>query len=283
MSSMPHLFILLPVHNRRKTTEIFVQCLKKQVFQDFTLVLIDDGSTDGTSEMVLSYLPETVIIKGNGNWWWGGALHQGYRWLRKHASSPDDMVAIMNDDVEFEKDFLQKAMHFMLQHESTLLLAQSRSLQTRELYDTGTKIDWRHFTFRRAEQGEEIDCLATRGLFLRVKDFFRIGGFHPILLPHYLSDYEFTIRAKRKGFRLTTTPEVWLWMNEETTGYHKVKNWKSVFSKKSSIHPLYLTHFILMTCPWGYKWQAFWNGVVKKIMRYVVKFNPHAPDREDER
>ncbi|MFN3660741.1 MAG: hypothetical protein ACK4TN_05845 [Brevinematales bacterium] len=174
----------------------------------------------------------------------------------------------MNDDVGFDKDFLQNGVEFVLHHQKTLLLAQSRSLQTGEIHDVGTKIDWKYFTFRNVKEGEEIDCLATRGLFMRVGDLLSLGGFHPFLLPHYLSDYEYTIRAKRKGFLLATTKEVWLWMDEEKTGYHEVKGWKSVFSKKSSINPFYLFNFILLSCPWKYKLEAFYYGIVKKIIKY---------------
>lgn len=263
------IYILLPVHNRKSTTEKFIHCLLKQTFHNFLLILIDDGSTDGTSEMVLLYLPETVVIKGKGKWWWGGSLHQGYKWLKKNTSHGEDIVLIINDDVEFEPDFLENGIRFLETHEKALLLAQARSMQTKELHDTGKKIDWKHFTFRNALDGEEIDCLATRGLFLKVKDFLTIGGFHPIMLPHYLSDYEFTIRAKRKGFRLMTTQEVWLWMDEEKTGYHKVGGIKQVFSKKSAVNPVYLLSFILLACPWRYKVKAVYFGIFKKTIKYL--------------
>ncbi len=266
------LYILLPVHNRKKITENFVKQLLSQTFQNFVLLLIDDGSTDGTSEMVLSYLPETIIIRGKGNWWWGGALHQGYKWIKRNAKNENDFALITNDDVSFDNDFLERVLSYLDKHPNTLLLAQGKSMQTGKYIDTGIKVNWKDFSFRNAGENEVIDCLSTRGLFLKVKDFLKIGGFHPILLPHYLSDYEFTIRAKRKGFVLQTTSDIFLWVNESTTGYHEVKQIKKVFSKKSSINPFYLTMFILLSCPWKYKFIAFWNGVVKKSLHYLWNF-----------
>src|SRR5207237_231210 len=47
----PRIHVLLPVHNRKVTTEKFVRCLKAQAGADWHLVLIDDGSADGTAEM----------------------------------------------------------------------------------------------------------------------------------------------------------------------------------------------------------------------------------------
>lgn len=60
------IYILLPVHNRCELTRHFIECLKSQTYQNFHLVLIDDGSTDGTSEMVLSNLDTVTVVRGNG-------------------------------------------------------------------------------------------------------------------------------------------------------------------------------------------------------------------------
>jgi glycosyltransferase involved in cell wall biosynthesis len=63
------IFILLPVYNRKDMTEKFIRCLKAQTYQNYHLVLIDDGSTDGTEEMVCSYIQDPTMIRGKGNWW----------------------------------------------------------------------------------------------------------------------------------------------------------------------------------------------------------------------
>ncbi|MGC8765926.1 MAG: glycosyltransferase [Brevinematia bacterium] len=75
-----------------KTTETFLKFLVNQTHKNFQLILIDDGSVDGTDQMVLSYPPDTIVIKGNGNWWWGGSLHQGYKWIKKFVKNKDDIV-----------------------------------------------------------------------------------------------------------------------------------------------------------------------------------------------
>ena len=57
-------FLLLPVHNRKEVTGEFIQCLLRQTYQSYRLVLIDDGSTDGTAEMVSQAIPGVVVIQG---------------------------------------------------------------------------------------------------------------------------------------------------------------------------------------------------------------------------
>ena len=81
----PYIYILLPVHNRRELTRDFIDCLKAQTYQNFHLVLIDDGSTDGTDQMVRERIENLTVIRGNGDWWWAGSLQQGFNYLKKKA------------------------------------------------------------------------------------------------------------------------------------------------------------------------------------------------------
>jgi GT2 family glycosyltransferase len=221
MDSSNPIFIVLPVHNRRAITARFIACLKKQHGTPYRLILVDDGSTDGTAEMVLHELPETVVLRGDGNLWWGGALEEARKWLAREAP-PHATVMLANDDTEFEGDLLQTALRELAQNPDAIILAHCFDRTTRELIDRGTIVDWSRLNFRSAAPDEAPNCLSTRGLFLRVSDFEKIGGFHPRLIPHYGSDYEFTIRAHRKGFRLLSSPALKVWLDGTATGTHQL-------------------------------------------------------------
>lgn len=252
------MYIILPVYNRKEITRLFIECLVKQTYKNFKLILIDDGSTDGTSEMVLSYFPETVVIKGDGNLWWAGALQKGYEWLIKNAKD-SDFCLIINDDVFFEQDFLAIGVNRLKRLKKTLLLATTYSLQTGELLERGIHFDFKKLTFSKANTSDEVNCLSTRGLFLKVEDFKNIGGFYPKILPHYLSDYEFTIRAYRKNYKLVVDEKLKLFMNESTTGYHNIKYtrifeyYSKYFSKRNPGNPIYWLSFVYLTVPYPYK------------------------------
>jgi len=82
-----NIYILLPVHNRLEITQRFITCLKAQTYQKYHLILIDDGSSDGTAEMVQENISSLTVVRGKGSWWWAGALQQGYRWLREQNLS----------------------------------------------------------------------------------------------------------------------------------------------------------------------------------------------------
>lgn len=275
---MTRVYILLPVHNRREITNRFIRCLKAQSYPHYSLVLIDDGSTDGTEEMVRNEIEHLTVIKGKGKWWWAGALQQGYRWVLREGCDADDLVLIINDDTEFERDFLERGLGILRDRSHTLLLARRYSKSSGKLLDAGVHADWKRLRFEPPRGCEEINCLSTMGLFLRVRDFFQIGGFRPRLLPHFTSDYEFTVRAKRKGFTLMTDPSLRLWVDENSTWNQRHEEMSflnlmaDLFSKRSPVNPVTWTCFVALACPWRWKiqsWARIWGGAVVMVFSWT--------------
>ena len=260
MSAAGTIWILLPVHNRRAVTEAFVRCLARQTDRAFHLVLLDDGSTDGTADMVrASGLPATVL-EGRGDWWWGGALHKGYEWPREFAPGREhDLVLVMNDDTAFEPGFLAAGRAALAARPRTLLRAQRLDGPGGALVDVGVRADWPGLRFPPTRDPAEVDCFGTRGLFIALAAFLALGGFRPRLLPHYLSDYEFTMRARRRGYRLASDPSVRLWLTEPTRGAPEAEAasasafLRGRLATRSALNPLHWTAFILLACPAAWK------------------------------
>lgn len=272
-SPLPTIHVATAAHNRIETTRAFLATLAAETYPHVHLLLVDDGSTDGTGALVRKTLPSATVLGGNGRLFWGGALHMAYKWVRKHLSDrPDDIVLFTNDDVSFAPGYLATASALVQRHPNTLIAGCGYGKRTGKLLDGAVKRD---FSFRRVEKAayepawEDGDVCSSRSLFFRVRDFLKIGGFHPVLLPHYASDYEWTARAHRKGYRIKMCPELTYTFDEGATGdnFYGSLTVKKLFSKRSAANPVYRFSYIVLSTPFRY----LPGELALQIKRYLLK------------
>jgi GT2 family glycosyltransferase len=249
------IYILLPVHQSRAYAESFARGLLRQTVSAFRLLLLDDGSTDGTSDAVQEILPGTVILKGDGSWWWAGALHQGWLWLQSQHLAEEDVVLICNDDVELPVDFLAQGLGLLKENPHALVVAKVKDCASEAPQETCFTIDYADCRVELAKPGEAILCAPTRGLFVRWADMRRIGGFRPRLIPHYLADLEWTLRAHRRGLAIIRDDRLWLVPDRERTGHHNLQGLpprerlRGLFSRKYAGNPLAWCAFVITGFP----------------------------------
>ena len=112
--NIPHVFVVVPVHNRKAITRKFLSCLAAQTYKRVRLLLIDDGSTDGTAEMVRGVDPAAVILTGDGHLWWSGCMQMAYEWLLSNECNKEDLVFVANDDIMFGPELISSAVGSIL-------------------------------------------------------------------------------------------------------------------------------------------------------------------------
>lgn len=270
--------VITAVHNRYKITEHFIQSLLVQSYTGgIHLVLVDDGSTDGTSEKVRELMPDATIICGDGNLWWGGALHEAYKWVLSNLSgNTDEYVLISNDDVMYNSDYFEKAVTSLKTRRHTLLTGIGYDIGTGEPTDTPQYYNFYSKKVIEEHNSEKIDGIwykgdhcSTRSLWMRVEDMLQIGGFHPVLLPHYGSDYEWTYRAYRKKLNICADQDLSYEYDTKTTGdnFYEKLTLRKVFSKRSVTNPIYRINYILMITPFQY----LGRELGRQIVRYAKK------------
>ena len=93
----PFLSIFTPTYNRENTLPRVYQSLKNQTCKDFEWIIIDDGSTDSTHDLVLPWLEEVnfpvrYYYKANGG------LHTTYNLAIEKMSDTTLAVCIDSDD-----------------------------------------------------------------------------------------------------------------------------------------------------------------------------------------
>ena len=56
-NAQPTFTLFVPSYNRVHLLPRVLECMEAQTFQDFELLIVDDGSTDGTYDYLQSYQP----------------------------------------------------------------------------------------------------------------------------------------------------------------------------------------------------------------------------------
>jgi GT2 family glycosyltransferase len=100
---------LTTCHNRRDLTlaslgDLHTQDLPADV--SLSITIVDDGSTDGTTEAVRTAYPDVEIIKGSGSLYWAGGMRLG--WEKSVQNQEFDALFVFNDDIRLNRNALRE-------------------------------------------------------------------------------------------------------------------------------------------------------------------------------
>lgn len=257
-----NLFIIIPVHNRVKLTHDCLFSLGRQTRMDFTIVVVDDGSTDGTSEMVESLFPKVVLLHGDGNLWWSGATNVGVQYAYDRGAG---YIMTLNDDVTATDDFVEKMLFWAERKPDALLGAVALDHATGKLIYGGEIIDWKlagHtklIDLLKAEEQHglhEVTHLPGRGLLIPAEVFNKIGLFDAHRFPQAVADNDFTHRAIRSGYKAFCNYDARLLVYADTIGglqHRKKKSLKNyvnhLFGIKGSANLVNFFFYAIRNCP----------------------------------
>jgi len=87
-----------------------LESLMRQTFRDFSIMIIDNGSDDGTVEFIRSQYPTVSVLQNFRNLGFCKANNQGIHLAKT------DYVLLLNPDVILEENFLQRIINFADQH-----------------------------------------------------------------------------------------------------------------------------------------------------------------------
>lgn len=255
------IYILTAVHNDLEDTKKLIESIFTQTFKNFKLFLIDDGSIDGTSSFIRKKYPQVNIIKGNGNLWWTASLNLGLKDILKVANK-NDYVWIINNDCYFNKDVLQNLLTFGkgIVGDKNITGSVIINSNTKKVVDAGVAIDWKKLKFKSGG----TDAISTKGTLYPIKVFNEIDLFDAKHFPHYFSDYEFAIRAKRNGYKLHVCRASKIYNRVKRTGIEGIskkstllEKFNLLFSRKSKLNLITQIKIIRYVSPPKYRFGSY--------------------------
>lgn len=203
--------VVIPNWNGRDLLEKYLPSIATALAgsADNEIVVVDNGSSDGSAEFVRQNYPQVHLVALPTNLGFGGGSNAGFR------AAKNDIVVLLNSDMRVAPDFLAPLLEGFDDPEVFAVSCQiffSDPAKLRE--ETGlTQGWWQDGGLRVAHRidpavDELFPCFYGGGgscAFDRLK-FLELGGFDEILAPFYLEDADLGYMAWKRGWKVLYQP-----------------------------------------------------------------------------
>ncbi len=257
---------IVPTFKEKEKIQTLIHCFSNIKAGNIDIIIVNGNPNDSTSQWLKSNGDNRIIeLSGNSSLYWSGLVNVGLRFILNAQEKPE-YVFLLNADIQFSIDILQS----FLNKAKTLSPCQLAAVTTAngKVLSSGVKVNSWFFTLTRhplagllvdslqKKQLIPVDYLPTRCVMFPFQALIKAGFTEEILLPHYGSDYEYTARLSRLGYRAFITTDIQIELDIQNTGadvYTKRINiWKrtsSIFSIKSPSNPIYKIRFVKLVYP----------------------------------
>ena len=174
----PLVSVVIPTYNRIHSLPASVESVLKQTYENLELIIMDDGSGDGTEAYVKSIADERVRYqKSDVNMGPSAARNKG----AELASG--EYLAFQDSDDEWMPDKLEKQMKVMLAGDNALVYCEFGLHRNGELLAI---IPPRKIPYQE-KQGSLFSYLlvypliSTQTILIKTRDFIEMGGFNETL------------------------------------------------------------------------------------------------------
>ncbi len=239
------LAVVIPVFNRRTYLKNCLLSFRKQSFKNHKIIVVDDGSTDGTKEMLAIDFPEIFIISGNGDLWWTGSINKGIKYAIKKYSALK-YILVINDDLEIKEDYIQNLVNSCEKNPMSLIGSVTVDIESPDIIHYGGEYinpvtakrkvlnKGKNLSDFKAKTLIKVSRLTGRGVLIPVSVFNKIGFYDD---KHFkqCGDTEFTVRAKNSGYELLVSYDAVVYSytkgtdNINTAEIYKFKDFKKYF------------------------------------------------------
>ncbi|MFH7244815.1 MAG: glycosyltransferase family 2 protein [Spirulina sp.] len=214
ITSKTHIAILLTCFNRKEQT---LDCLStvfnQRLLEDICLsvYLVDDGSSDGTSDAVLEVFPSVTLIQGDGQLFWTGGMELAFSTASKTGY---DYYLWLNDDTLLYSDavamLLNTSRWLRKKGKEGIIVGSTQDKKTGLMTYGGVKKGtWVHpCKFRWLTPKEvplQCDTMNGNCVLIPSQVAEKVEGLD-LTFRHYAADFDYGLRAVRAGFDIWIAP-----------------------------------------------------------------------------
>lgn len=230
--SEPSVAIVTPIFNRIGNVARYFDSLKNINYKNFKIVMVDDGSNDGSSHLIKEHYPDAVLLLGDGNLWWAGATNMGMRWA---FSNGFEYILTFNDDQIGDVDFLTNLVLTAQTFPHAILSSHVFNLNDRiTLHSPGIIVDTKigklrnviNYSEAQVYEPYEVDITPGYSILIPRSIISDVGYFDNIRFPQIFMEADYCFRVKHAGYKVIMVPnsKVWNDLSDKKSDPIKSKN-----------------------------------------------------------
>lgn len=284
MKMLPKVTIIVLNWNGCQDTIECVVSLKDIEYDNYEILVVDNGSTNDSVDILQERFPEITLIKNKENLGFCEGNNVGIRYALKNNS---DYLFILNNDTVVDKYILKCFVKVAENNDEMCIYAPKICFYDRPtvINSCGTTLNWLKLRPRVGECGQddngkftevvEKDIFPGAALFMKKDVIEKIGMFETgFFLIH--EDADLCLRSKKSGCKNLLVPQAIVYHKTQMsmgkhpflTNYYSTRNFLYVARKHAGLLNKFLVQ--LGTCIFGVKYfmkYILGNSEEKKIAR----------------
>ena len=234
--------VVIPNFNGIAFLDSVLASLEGQTLSNLEVILVDNGSTDGSCSFVTANYPWVHLIELSENFGFCGAVNAGIR----AAKAP--YVLLLNNDTEVKEDFVEEMLAAIRRHKNAFSCG-ARMVQYHDrdrLDDVGNYYCALGWSFARG-RGKDIHAYETEdkifsacagAAIYRKKILEKIGYFDEEHFA-YLEDTDIGYRARIYGYENWYAPKAIVYHVGSGTSGSRYNQFKTRYSSRNNIYLIY--------------------------------------------
>lgn len=271
--------IIIPNWNGKQLLVECLNSLRNQTSQEFSVTVVDNGSADGSVELIRDYFPEVKLIPFASNKGFSVAVNEGIR------NRSAEWVFLLNNDIEVAEDCIREILSAIEKYrEYDFFSLRMMSYHHRDVFDGAGDavmrggVGYRVGTQEKGGQKymHDRDVFgACAGAAIYSSRFFEDVGVFDEDFFAYLEDVDLNMRAVHRGFRCRYLADAVVYHIGSATTGSKINPMTIRLSTKNNINVIlknYPASLLLRMSPAICVYQLMWFLFVCKKKMVIPYF-----------
>jgi GT2 family glycosyltransferase len=222
----PKVVVLILSYDGKFLLEDSVGSYLENQYPNYEVVVIDNGSVDGTQQYVEETFPKAKVIRLEQNRGYSGGFNFGLEYAFQQAQA--DYVLITNNDVRVDRNVIAELVKVAETDDKIGYVTgkayyydRPDTLQTVGKYEDPIRWNGNHIGSREVDRGQ-YDEVAERcfidDIFMLVsRPLYEETGAYDTTFFFQAEEYDWQARGKAAGYKIMYTPYAKLWHKESMT------------------------------------------------------------------